>query len=415
MNKTQYLENTLMALQTLRSHKLRSLLTTLGVIIGVGTVIVIASILTGMRSNIVALVEEFGTENIYAFHLTTGPHFGPRDRREWARKPLTVEDAEAIRAQSSAVMDVGYQGFGWRFNQNLRYQKEEYNRGRVQGVSANYGEVTNVSLSEGRFLTEFDDLRRAQVCVLGVSVVEALFPHYNQVAGREILIGDKRFTIVGLLEKRKGSFLGENEEDNVVFIPYRTMRKLSPRDDFLMLNIRAYPGQLLKALDDCEAILRRQRGVRFDKENDFDLSTADRIVTQFDDITKNIGLIAIAISGVGLLVGGIGVMNIMLVSVTERTREIGVRKAVGARRQDIVYQFLFEAMTLTTVGGIIGIVLSVGASYVVMWLFPSIPAMIPLWAVIAGMTVSVGVGMTFGVWPAVKAARLDPIESLRYE
>jgi putative ABC transport system permease protein len=415
MNKTQYLENTLMALQTLRSHKLRSLLTTLGVIIGVGTVIVIASILTGMRSNIVALVEELGTENIYAFHLTTGPHFGPRDRREWVRKPLTVEDAEAIRTQSYAVRDVAYQGFGWRFNQNLRYQKDEYNRARVQGVSPNYGLVTNVALSEGRFISEIEDQRRLQVCVLGVNVVEALFPHHNQVAGREILIGERRFTVVGVLDKRKGAFLGENEEDNVVFIPYRTLRKISPRDDFLLLNIRAYPGQLLKAMDDAEAILRRQRGVRFDKANDFDLTTSDRIVKQFDDITKNIGLIAIAISAVGLLVGGIGVMNIMLVSVTERTREIGVRKAVGAKRQDIVYQFLFEAMTLTTSGGVIGIMLSVGVAYLVMWVFPSIPAAIPLWAVIAGISVSVGVGLTFGVWPAVKAARLDPIESLRYE
>ncbi|MDQ3173519.1 MAG: FtsX-like permease family protein [Acidobacteriota bacterium] len=170
-----------------------------------------------------------------------------------------------------------------------------------------------------------------------------------------------------------------------------------------------------EALTQAEEILRRRRNVKFGDPNNFDIKTADKFIEQFDSITAMVGLIAIAISSLGLLVGGIGVMNIMLVSVTERTKEIGVRKALGARRKDIVRQFLFEAMTLTFLGGILGVVLAVGISKIVMLLVPSLPASIPSWAVITGLTVSVGVGLIFGVWPARKASRLDPIECLRYE
>jgi len=415
MNKNQYLENIMMALGTLRGHKVRSILTILGVIIGVMTVIVISSILTGMRQNIVNLVEEFGTDNIYAFHLTTGPSLGHRDRREFARKPLRVEDALAIKAGSDAVRDVAWEGFFFGRAPTLKYGSESYKQGRMRGVAPTYGEVTNVILSEGRFFGESEDVRRAQVCVLGVSVVEALFPTVDTVVGRTIQIDGNTFSVVGVLEKRKGSFMGQNEEDNMVLIPYRTFRKLNPKSDWLFILIRANQGQLGKALDNIEAILRRQRNVRFDKPNDFDLTTADKMVEQFDAIFSQIGIIAIAISGVGLLVGGIGVMNIMLVSVTERTREIGIRKAVGAKRQDITFQFLFEAMTLTTVGGLIGIFLAVLVSYIVIFFVPALPAQIPMWAVVTGFTVSLLVGLIFGVWPAVKASRLDPIECLHYE
>ncbi|HXK59220.1 MAG TPA: ABC transporter permease [Acidobacteriota bacterium] len=415
MNKNQYLENIIMGLGTLRGHKVRSFLTILGVIIGVMTVIVISSILTGMRRNFISLIEEFGTENIYAFHLTTGPSFGPRDRREWTRKPLTVEDALAIKNNSDAVQDVAWEGFYFGRNPTLKYGTETYRQGRIRGVPPSYADVTNMVLSEGRFFSESEDLRRSPVCVLGVGVAEALFPHTQNIVGKTLQIDGNRFNIIGVLEKRKGSFLGETEEDNFVLIPYRTFRKLNPRSDWLFLVIKANPGQLAKAMDDTEVILRRQRNVRFNEDNNFDLTTADRIVDQFDSITASIGLVAIAISGVGLLVGGIGVMNIMLVSVTERTREIGIRKAVGAKRQDITFQFLFEAMTLTTMGGLIGIFLAILASYIVMFFVPVLPANIPIWAVVAGFTVSLLVGLVFGVWPAVKASRLDPIECLHYE
>jgi putative ABC transport system permease protein len=415
MNKNQYLENIVMALNTLRSHKVRSFLTVLGVIIGVMTVIVIASILTGMRQSIVSMVQDYGTDNVYAFHLTTGPRFGPRSREEWQRKPLRPEDGDALRAGATAIEDVSLQGFAFRMGQTIKYKAETYQRGRVQGVSANYATVTNMSISEGRFLTETEDTRRAQVCVIGVSVAEALFPHQESITGKIVTLNGRPFSVIGVLEKRKGGFFGSSDEDNMILIPYRTLRKMSPRSDWLFLVIRAQPGRLGKALDETEAILRRQRNVRFDKPNDFDLTTADKLVSQFDSITQSVGLIAIAISGVGLLVGGIGVMNIMLVSVKERTREIGIRKAVGARRQDITFQFLFEAMTLTTVGGIIGILLAILVSYIVILLLPALPAQIPPWAVVIAFAVSLMVGLVFGVWPAVKASRLDPIECLRYE
>lgn len=414
MNLNQYRENIIMAMGTLRSHKMRSILTVLGVIIGVLTVIVIASILTGMRSNIIGLMEQYGTQNVYAFHLSTGPQVGQRDRREWQRKPLTVEDATAIERESIAADSVSYFGFFFG-SSNLKYRNRAYDQANLQGVSPNYPDTMNVALSEGRFISRVDDMRRSQVCVVGVNIIEALFPNYDSVVGRTILLGGRQFVVIGTLEKRKASFFGENDEDRVIYIPYRTMRKISPRSEFLMIVSSAKEGQLERLMDEMEAILRRQRGVRFTEENNFDLTTSDRLIQQFDSITSTIGLVAIAISGVGLLVGGIGVMNIMLVSVTERTREIGVRKAIGAKRRDIVFQFLFEAVTLTTSGGLLGIVLAVITSYLIVWLLPDLPASIPLWAVVTGFVVSVSVGLIFGVWPAVKASKLDPIEALRYE
>lgn len=414
MNLNQYVENIRMGLDTLRSHKMRSFLTVLGVIIGVLTVIVISSILTGMRQSIINLVEQYGTHNIYAFHLSTGPHMGHRDRKEWQRKPLTVEDADAIRKEASAIEEVSYQGFAFG-SPTLKYRDKSYRQAQLQGVSPNHGAVTNIALDEGRFVSRIDDLRRNKIAILGVNVVEALFPNYDRVVGRVIQIDGNRFTVAGTLEKRKATVFGSSDEDNVIYIPYRTFQGLYPKSDFLFIIARARNGELAKGLDQVEAILRRQRGLRFNEEDNFDLTTADRMIEQFDSITASVGLIAIAISGVGLLVGGIGVMNIMLVSVTERTREIGVRKAIGAKRRDITFQFLFEAMTLTTSGGILGIVFAVGVSYLLIWLLPSIPAQIPMWAVTVGFLVSLSVGLIFGVWPAVKAARLDPIEALRHE
>ena len=405
-----------MALANLRANKFRSFLTMLGIVIGVMTVIVIASILTGMRQNIVNLIEEYGTNNIWAFHLTTGPEFGPRDRKEFSRKRLTPEDADAIRQQADAVEGISLMSFIWWVDHNMTYGGNTYKQGNLQAVSPNHGAISNIVLEEGRFISEVDDLHRRDVLVIGVNVKEALFPNRtSKVVGSEVLMGGRKYEIVGVLEKRKGSFFGENEEDNAIFVPFRTAFKLTPRHDFLMLLIRAKSGQLQQALDQVDAVLRRQRKVRFNDPSDFDLKTADKFIAQFDSITAAIGLIAIAISSVGLLVGGIGVMNIMLVSVTERTREIGVRKAIGARRKDIVTQFLFEAMTLTFLGGFIGVVLSLLVSVLLAFWLPALPAKIPLWAVTAGLVVSTAVGLVFGVWPARVAAKLDPIEALRYE
>jgi putative ABC transport system permease protein len=408
-------ETIAMALSMVRANKLRSFLTVLGIVIGVTVVIAVASILTGLRGVIVSMVEDYGTNNIYAFHLTTGPRIGERDRSEYMRKPLTPEDAEAIRQQAGAIEDVANVLFLWRLDRTIKCRGRAYKEGYLQGVSASYARVTNVSLQQGRFISEVDDLHRRDVMVIGVNVVESLFPNQASVAGEQVELLGRPFEIVGVLEKRKNTFFGESEEDNAIFIPFETGRKLSPISKEMNLNIKARTDMLREGLDQVEQILRRQRGVKYNEPNNFSLTTADKIIEQFDGITAGVGLFAIAISAVGLLVGGIGVMNIMLVSVTERTREIGVRKAIGARKRDIVRQFLFEAMTLTSLGGILGVILAVVVSYVIMFFLPQLPASIPLWAVVSGMAVSILVGLVFGVWPAKKAANLDPIECLRYE
>jgi putative ABC transport system permease protein len=405
-----------MSFDSLRAHKFRSFLTVLGIVIGVAVVIVIASLLTGVRQSIVQVVEEFGTNNIYAFHLSTGPSMGPRDAAERQRKPLTAEDGEVVARLSPAVEVVAPNLFVRWSDSTITYKGTNYRRGGVEGVSPSYAYATNVSIRDGRFLTESDDTNRRNVMVVGVNVVEALFPgREGEVVGTEVKLGGRPFEIIGVLEKRKNAIFGENDEDNAIYIPFRTAQEISPGSEYVMLVIRAKSGQLRQALDQVEDVLRRRRGVKYDQPNNFDLGTADKMVQQFDSITGMIGLIAIAISSVGLLVGGIGVMNIMLVSVTERTQEIGIRKAIGARRGDIVRQFLYEAMTLTAMGGVIGVVSAVGISKIIAFLLPALPSAVPLWAVVAGLLVSVFVGLVFGVWPARKASRLDPIECLRYE
>jgi len=412
-------ETLAMALDSVRSHKFRSFLTVLGIVIGVMTAISIASILTGLRQNIIAMIEEYGTNNIYAFHLSTGPRTS-FDGAERLRKPLTIADAEAIKAQSSAVDDVAHVapnvGYGGGpFDDNVTYQGHNYRWGNTQGVSPNYADISNIVLQEGRFITESDDQQRANVMVIGVNAADALFPGRNQIAGTQVRMGGYNFEIVGVLEKRKAGFFGENDEDNAVFIPFRTAQKIAPARGYILLIIRGRSGLVAEALQQSEEILRRRRSVKFGDPNNFDIKTADKFIEQFDSIFAMVGLIAIAISCLGLLVGGIGVMNIMLVSVTERTKEIGIRKAIGARRRDIVLQFLFEAMMLTFLGGVLGVILAVGLSQILMLLIPALPALIPAWAVITGLSVSIGVGIIFGVWPARKASRLDPIECLRYE
>ena len=404
-----------MALDSIRSHKFRSALTVLGIVIGVATVIAIASILTGLRENLVKLIEEYGTDNIYAFHLSTG--FNPNaNREERTRKPLKEEDAVAIKQQTNTVEDIALVAFpDWSFNRTITYKGYTYRRGNLQGVSANYAEITNVSVTDGRFITEFDDEHRRDAMVIGWSVADALFWDHKSAIGALVKMGDRTFEVVGVLDKRKNAFLGENDEDNAIYVPFKTVRQLAPGQRWMMLLIQAKTGMVHKAVDQVEGVLRRQRGVRLNDPNNFDLGTADRFISEFDSITKLAGLIAIAMSSVGLLVGGIGVMNIMLVSVTERTPEIGVRKALGARSRDITMQFLCEAMTLTLLGGLAGVLLAITISQILILLIPSLPASPPMWAVAAGLIVSVVVGLLFGVWPARKASRLDPVECLRYE
>ncbi len=408
-----------MAMDSIYSHKFRSFLTILGIVVGVITAIVVASILTGMRNSIVAIVEEYGTSNIYAYHLSTG--FGPRSRDERNRKPLTDDDATAILAQSTAVSDLttvapNIGSFNGGFDDNLVYEGKNYRWALTDGVLPNYMEMTNIVLRSGRFITESDNYQRRNVLVVGVNTVEALFPgEEDDAVGKLVRMNGTTWEIVGVIEKRKAGFFGENEEDRKVFLPYRTARKAAPDREEELIIIQAKTGQISDAVAEVEGILRQRREVKYGEPNNFDIKTADNFIAQFDGIIGGVGIAAIAISCLGLLVGGIGVMNIMLVSVTERTKEIGIRKAIGATKGAIVLQFLLEAMTLTFFGGIIGVIVAVGISNLIMLLIPSIPAQVPVWAVLAGLGTSIGVGLIFGVLPARKASRLDPIECLRYE
>lgn len=408
-----------MSLDSIAGHKFRSALTILGIVVGIITAVVVASILTGMRQSIVSIVEEYGTNNIYAFHLTTG--MGGQNRDERNRKPLTDDDADAILSQSSTIEDLalvnpGIGNFGPSFDDNMTYEGRNYRWASVDGVSSNYDRIVNLGMREGRWLTEADNLQRRKVLVIGVDAREALFPNPDESAvGKVIRMNGDTWEIIGVVEKRKSGFFGENEEDRKAFMPYRTSRKVAPLRDFLLMIIQGKQGQLNDAVSEIEGILRQRRNVKYGDPNNFDVKTADAFIAQFDGIIGGVGLAAIAISCLGLLVGGVGVMNIMLVSVTERTKEIGIRKAIGATRGAIVFQFLLEAMTLTALGGVIGLVLALGISNLLMFLIPTIPAKVELWMIVVSLGVSVAVGLIFGVLPARKAAKLDPIECLRYE
>ncbi len=408
-----------MAYDSVVSNKFRSSLTILGIVVGILTFVVVASILTGMRQNIVKMFEEYGTNNIYLFHLSTG--FGPSNRDERNRKPLTMDDAKAIQAQAPAVNDiatvaVNIGSWGTGFDDNMIYMDKNYRYALTDGVTPNYLEVANVRLKNGRWLTEMDEYERRDVLVVGVNAVEALFDgDADEALGKVIRMNGTTWQIIGVLEKREAGFFGENEEDRKIFMPFRTARKVAPTRDAVLHIAQAKTGKLNDAVQEIEGVLRLRREVKTGEPNNFDVKTADDFMKQFDGMIAGIGIAAIAISGLGLLVGGIGVMNIMLVSVTERTKEIGIRKAIGATRGAIVLQFLSEAMALTFLGGVIGLVLSIGISNLIMLLLPTLPAKVELWMIIGSLTISVLIGLVFGVLPARKAAKLDPIECLRYE
>ena len=408
-----------MAYDSVISHKFRSFLTILGIVVGILTFVVVASILTGMRQNIVSMFEDYGTNNIYLFHLSTG--FGPSNRDERNRKPLTLDDANAILAQAPSVNDVAtvainIGSWGTGFDDNMIYKNKNYRWAQTDGVTPNYPAISNLIMKEGRWLTEMDNHERRNVLVIGVNAVEALFDgDSTEAIGKMIRMNGDTWEIVGVIEKRKAGFFGENEEDSKIFMPYRTARKVAPTRDAVLHMAQAKPGKLQEAAQEIESILRVRREVKTGEPNNFDIKTADDFMKQFDGMLAGIGLAAIAISSLGLLVGGIGVMNIMLVSVTERTKEIGIRKAIGATRKAIVFQFLAEAMALTFLGGVIGLTLSIGISNLILLLLPALPAKVELWMIITSLTISVLIGLIFGVLPARKAAKLDPIECLRYE
>ena len=406
-------ENLQMALGTLATHKLRSFLTVLGVIIGTTTVIAVGSIIAGLNKNVVDLLEGFGTNTAFIFKFNPGIQIGPRSKEERMRKPLSYEDALAVREGCPAVKAVSVETFVFRID-IARFHDQEVVNVQFTGATPEYEQVLNAHVAEGRFFTEVENQHKMQVAVIGYDVREAFFPRIDPI-GQQIIVNGQLFTVIGTYEKRKGSFFGDTSNDKVIQVPYWTYRKLYPQAKEHFIAIQAYPGQLETAMDQVRAVLRRQRNVPYDKPDNFGISTAESIIEQFHQITGAVALVMVVISSIGLLVGGVGVMNIMLVSVTERTREIGVRKAIGARKRDIVWQFLMEAITLTSGGGVIGIFLGIIVSLLINWLLPSLPSVIPAWAIVAGFVVSASVGLLFGLWPAIKAARLDPVEALRYE
>jgi putative ABC transport system permease protein len=409
-------ENMQMAVHAVWTHRFRSLLTILGIVIGITTVVTVASLLTGVRQGVVTFFEELGPDNVFLFKTSGDPSFEPpKERKRRAMKP---EYADFIRRSCTSVQDVGLELLIPPVVEghpvSARVPGFENDNINVAGYSSNMADISPRDFDAGRFYTQEEDQRGAHVALIGSNVAASMFPGGNAV-NRTFMMDGGEYTVVGVFAKAKGGFFGENGMDNAIVIPLRTAQTRYPQVERYMIICKAKPGQRQEAYAEVEASTRRIRRLPTDAPNDFSISTPDQIIQQFDRITGLIGMVAIAISALGLLVGGIGVMNIMLVSVTERTREIGVRKAIGARRRDIIGQFLVEAMTLTGLGGVLGIVIAVLITMLLGALVPSLPSRVPSWALVTGFTVSVAVGVFFGVWPAVKAARLDPVEALRYE
>jgi ABC-type antimicrobial peptide transport system permease subunit len=410
-------ENLWLALDTLRTHKFRSFLTVLGVVIGTTTVIAVASIISGLDAQLVQMAEQYGTRAVWIYKLQMGtPHRLTREER--LRKPLSYEDAMAIREQCPAVEEVSVAIFKDMGEFGLppstaRYKAREMSGAQFMGVDANYLALANSTLADGRFFTQTDDLHRRDITVLGANIVEQLFPGEDPV-GKTLVVDGHPFEVIGTLQKFKG-FLGDNPDDRDIFIPFWTYKKLYPaaRDHFI--SALATRGKMDEAEDEIRGLLRRRRHVKPDDPDNFGMATAESMISEFRQIIGTVALVMVVISSIGLLVGGIGVMDIMLVSVTERTREIGVRKAIGARRGDIAWQFLLEAVVLTGSGGLIGIAVGWLLSFLIRAFVPSLPSKVPLWSVVAGFVVATSVGLFFGLWPAMKAARLDPITALRHE
>lgn len=409
------IENVSFALRALREHKIRSLLTILGIIVGVATVISMVSVIEGFNQVVVKGFSSFGSTLVQFQKME--PRFGdpaqaPEEQR--LRRNLTYEDALEIKRSCRSIAAVSPERYNF-FGGSVRFRDLEANGPLIGGTNPDYPMANNYFIKEGRFFNDAEFEHSANVVVLGLEVVEALFPHLDPI-GRTISIQGRPFTVVGTLEERGGLFFGPG--DNRLFIPLTTFDGLYPSIErewgTIIATIPKSPELMQAAMDEGREVLRRRRRVPPEAPDDFAIVTPDAFISTFRQITGGIAAVLTFISSIGLLVGGVGVMNIMLVAVKERTREIGVRRAVGARQSDITLQFLTEAMTLTGLGGVGGVLLGTLVSQLTGWLSP-LPAVTPAWAVALGFAVSVSVGLFFGIYPAYKAATLDPIESLRYE
>jgi putative ABC transport system permease protein len=411
MSRLAFLNGLALALQTIRTHKLRAFLTVLGVIIGTGTIIGVAAILTGFDANVTAVLRSFGPNSIIVFKFPVGPRTSNLTPEERTRKDLTYQNAVDIRERCKSVEDVSSMLFA-NGMVNLHYKGNDLYDVNLMGVEEAYARGGQVDIHLGRFFTDEESRHRMPVAVVGQDVEKGLFAHVDPI-GKYILVNGHEFQVIGTMVRPAASFFGDT--DTRVLLPYGAMQKMYPNARENAIVVTALAGKLPQALDEVRTVLRVDRRVPYAKPDNFALSTAEQMVDDFRQITAVTFLVMVVLSSIGLLVGGIGVMNIMLVSVTERTFEIGIRKAIGARRADILIQFLIEAAALTGLGGIAGIIFGWLISLLARLIFTSIPASVPLWAAVLGVAVSVAVGLFFGIWPANKAARLDPVVALRYE
>ncbi len=413
-----FIENFKMAFATLRSNKLRSFLTIIGVVIGVITVMLISSIISGIDTAVTKEVESFGTNSIFLYKFKVGFSTGRRSREERMRKPLTLEDAQALDKLPTIeaaipFLDVSSNRWGQK-TMIVGKNGKTSSSVKLSGTFPNIDKSTREVLIQGRWFTQSESDETKDVAVIGSAVVDGYFP-YKSPLGETLEIGGREFLVIGVLDKKEqlfGGGGGDNDQSNVIYMPMGSAQRIKPNSQDLFILAIAREGRLSEAKDQVQDLLRVRRQVPYGEANNFSLETADSIIETFRSITQYVALAMVVISSVGLMIGGIGVMNIMLVSVTERTREIGIRKAVGAKQSDILLQFLIEAATLTGFGGLIGLLIGWGLTLLIALVFPSY---VPLWAPVVGFFASVGIGIIFGLFPAWKAARLDPIESLRYE
>ncbi len=409
----QLLDNVAMALGTLRANPLRSLLTLLGIVIGAGTVVAMMSLTEGLREKVTTDFAMLGPGTFQVQKWPAPGTFGHRDWRKYEqRRALTREQGEGLRGLPHVRL-VSIEEYPSKPEVVSTRERSTKQNIDVGGVLPDYMEANGVTIAEGRFITDGDVELGRRVAVLGADVADLLFPGGSAV-GQEVRLRGRPFEVVGVAE-RQGSVLGMGSKDGWTMMPWTSYEIAFGRNPNNNIAIVATsPEDVNKAIDEVVATLRRLRGLSPGEENDFDYYTNASATETLDQLIAMIGAATFGVCALALLVGGIGIMNIMLVSVTERTREIGVRKALGARRRRILIQFLFEAVTLSALGGIFGVLLGAGLAVGAREVF-SVPASVPAWAVLLSLFTACGAGLLFGIYPAARASRLDPVEAMRTE